>query len=169
MKQASRAFGATFGVASLLICSALAFGPTSAQEPERDLGNVQPKTVVKGAYTSIGSLGLGMTNLGWFGNLLNPTLDWPSCEYPLNSNVEHMFLAGIWVAGIDSEGRVLVSAGAEDTGSSSTSPKQEFGPRPEDRVVLLSNNPLSPNFSTAALADQHYELTFDDPGEKRDL
>lgn len=120
------------------------------------------KTVVVGRYTSIGNMGLGMTNLGWFGNLLNPTVNWPSCEYPLNSNVEHMFLGGIWVGGVSSEGQVLVSAGAEDTGSGQTNPKQEYGPRIEDTMVLLSSNPLSPNFTTAALADQHFEFSFDD-------
>lgn len=129
---------------------------------ERPWPHPLSRTVVKGKVTTVGNLGLGMTNLGWFGNLLNPTISWPSLEYPLNSNVEHLFLAGIWVGAISSEGDTLVSAGAEDTGSSSSSPKQEFGPRLEDDFTLLSSNPLSPNFSTAALADQDFRFSFDD-------
>ncbi len=123
---------------------------------------VSGKSVVLDRSTTIGNLGLRLTNLGWFGNLLSQTVSQPSCEWPLNSNVEHMYLGGVWVGGISTEGEVLVSAGAEDTGSGQASPKQEFGPRLTDTVVSLSSNPLSPNFSTRALADQHFEMVYDD-------
>jgi hypothetical protein len=163
-------------VARLVICALLALyaaSPASAAEDLRVGDRVIPgwmiegledsfKDVVKGRYTSVGNLGLSFSNLGYFGNLLNPTVAWPSLEYPLNSNVEHMFLGGPWVGAISAEGDTLVSAGAEDTGASTTTPKQEFGPRNEDKLRVLSSNPLSPFFSTSALADQHFELVYDD-------
>ncbi len=150
-------------VAIVMGMSGKALAQTDEASPRRfPWQDQRQKTVVIGASTTIGNLGLGMTNLGWFGNLLNPTVSWPSCEYPLNSGVEHLFLGGLWVGAIDSEGEIRVSAGAEDTGSSSNTPKQEFGPRIEDELVRLSNNPLSPVFSTSALADQEFDFAFDD-------
>ncbi len=135
-------------------------GPRDPSAPLRP--DARGKTVVRGASTNIGNLGLGITNLGWFGNLLNPTVSYPSFEWPLNSGVEHMFLAGLWVGGITTEADTLVSAGAEDTASNSGNPKLEFGPREEDELIRSSSNPLSPVFSTSALADQQFEMVFDD-------
>ena len=126
------------------------------------------KRTSKAVYTNIGNVGLSVTNVGYFGNLLNPTLSTPSFESPLNSNVEHMFVGGIWVGAIEAAGDTLVSAGADDTSSGQSSPTQEYGPLPEDTIVPLSSNPLSPHFSTAALADQEFDFSMYDelgPGD----
>jgi len=149
----------TLGLSLVITWMGWAHAESAEENPVPDH---REKTVVIGASTTIGNMGLGFTNLGYVGNLLNPTVNWPSCQWPLNSGVEHLFLGGIWVGAVDSEGEIRVSAGAEDTGSSSASPKQEFGPRIEDKMVRLSNNPLSPVFSTSALADQEFDFSFDD-------
>jgi hypothetical protein len=114
--------------------------------------------VAQSRVADIGNVGLSFTNQGYFGNLLNPALQTPSFEYPLNSNVEHMFVGGIWVGAIDAQGRKRVSAGADDTSGGSASPVQEFGPAPPDTVRFISTNPLSRYFSSDALADEHYEF-----------
>jgi len=120
------------------------------------------KDLVLGVYTSIGNMGLSFTNLGFFGNLLNQSANYPSCEYPLNSNVEHVYMGGIWVGGISAEGDTLVSAGADDTPSGESSPAQEFGPRLADGLIQISSNVLSPRFDPAAFADQDFQFAFDD-------
>ncbi len=150
--------------AALVTSSPAIGGPPDPGKPRRAQPPpaARPQTVVTSRYTSVGNIGLALTNLGYFGNLLNPSSTWPSCEYPLHSHVEHMFVGGLWVGGIDSEGRTLVSAGAEDTPSGSNAPHQEFGPRPQDTMQLISSNPLSPQFALDALADQQFIIRFDD-------
>lgn len=137
-------------------------GP-SGWRPPPDEPVLQPqRTVVSHRWTSIGNLGLNITNLGYVGNLLNPAAPGPSCEYPLHGNVEHLFVGGLWIGGVDSEGNKRVSAGAEDTAAGQLSPKREYGPRVEDGMVQLSSNPLSPYFDLDALADEQYVFRFDD-------
>jgi len=66
------------------------------------------------------------------------------------------------VGALDSQGRKRVSAGADDTSSGSASPVQEYGPALSETITLISTNPLSPSFSSRALADQHYEFSIYD-------
>ena len=67
-------------------------------------------------YTSAGIVGLTVTNLGYVGNSFS-NQNQPSCEYPLNSNVEHVFLGGIWVGAVTADGSIRVSTGAQDAAS----------------------------------------------------
>jgi len=153
----------------LLLEAAPPFTPWSVAGPgDWDFSASAARRTSGAVFTNIGNVGLSVTNVGYFGNLLNPTLSSPSFEYPLNSKVEHMFVGGIWVGAIEAAGDTLVSAGADDTSSGQSSPTQEYGPLPEDSIVALSSNPLSPNFSTAALADQEFDFSMYDelgPGD----
>ncbi len=155
-------------LACLCLVSVLALGSALAGPGDWKADPLALKRTATSVYTNVGAVGLNVTNVGYFGNLLNPTLASPSFEYPLNSNVEHMFVGGIWVGAITAEGDSLVSAGADDTSSGQSSPTQEYGPRPQDGIKLLSTNPLSPNFSTSALADQEFDFSIYDelgPGD----
>ncbi len=52
------------------------------------------------AIHNVGNLHMNVTNWGCFGSYPNstqPTADCPSAQWPANSGVEHLFIAGLWV------------------------------------------------------------------------
>jgi hypothetical protein len=51
-------------------------------------------------YTTIGNVGMTITNSGTIGNRLLTRPVQPSCQYPKGSGVEHLSLAGIWFGAI---------------------------------------------------------------------
>ena len=63
--------------------------------------------------TSIGQIGLTVTNIGVIGNSFRGPFSQgaPSCEYPIGSGIEHLFDGGLWV-GAFVRGQPLVSTGA---------------------------------------------------------
>jgi hypothetical protein len=63
--------------------------------------------------TSIGQIGLTVTNIGVIGNSFRGpfVMGVPSCEYPIGSGIEHLFDGGLWV-GAELRGQPLVSTGA---------------------------------------------------------
>ncbi len=115
-------------------------------------------------YTNVGLLGLTVTNLGYFGNSFANRN--PSGEYPLNSNVEHVYSGGLWVGAVLPSGEVRVSTGSQDAnGVGEGDEIREFdliGLCPEDGLNIISNSQNAPNFSLNALATQHIECNFND-------
>jgi len=115
-------------------------------------------------YTSAGIVGLTVTNLGYVGNSFsNP--DQPSGEYPLNSNVEHVWLGGIWVGAITADGSIRVSTGAQDAASLLDGDEiREFTDTsdPLDATLVWSNRQNNDNYDPRALATQHIQLAFRD-------
>ena len=96
-------------------------------------------------YTDVGLLGLTVTNLGYTGNGFDSPS--PSGEYPIFSNVEHLFLGGLWVGAETLDGRRLVSTGAQDASTLSAGEEvREYGDYPADvePVHVWSNRPLWP-------------------------
>jgi len=117
--------------------------------------------------TDAGLVGLAVTNLGYVGNFLgNPNQ--PSCEYPLNSNVEHLFLAGLWVGAIGPDDSVRVSTGAQDASNLLDGEEIREFDFPdslypgEGYVRIWSNSQNSDNYDPRALATQHIEVIFED-------
>jgi len=114
-------------------------------------------------YTDVGLLGLTVTNLGYTGNGFDSPQ--PSGEYPIFSNVEHLFLGGLWVGAETLDGRRLVSTGAQDASTLSAGEEiREFGDYPADvePVHIWSNRQNDDNFSQQAIANQQIELAFTD-------
>ncbi|MBK7771749.1 MAG: hypothetical protein IPI48_14845 [bacterium] len=120
--------------------------------------------------TNVGLLGITLTNLGYFGNAFS-NRNQPSGEYPLYSNVEHIYRGGIWVGARASDGTVHVSTGAQDAnGLQEGDDIREFedfydtdnAGNPENFVRIWSNSQNADNYNPAALATQHFELFFDD-------
>lgn len=116
----------------------------------------------KDMYTNVGIIGLTVTNLGYVGNgFISPFQ--PSCEYPLNSHVEHMFLGGIWVGARTPDGSIHVSTGAQDASNLVAGDEiREFTDDPDEPVLIWSNSQNSDNFNPAALATQHIQVVFND-------
>jgi hypothetical protein len=69
------------------------------------------------AVVDVGNLGMTITNAGFFGknSVRNNPTGPPSMEFPLDSGVEHLFEAGIWVGAVRSDGVITVRTGAVTT------------------------------------------------------
>jgi hypothetical protein len=116
-------------------------------------------------YTDVGLLGLTVTNLGYIGTGWAGGPRQPSGEYPINSNVEHLFLGGLWVGAETLDGRRLVTTGSQDASSLAAGEEtREFGDYPEDLepVHIWSNRQNDDNYSDRAIANQQIELAFTD-------
>jgi len=117
--------------------------------------------------TNAGIVGLNVTNLGYLGNAFsNPNL--PSGEYPLNSNVEHIYRAGLWVGAITADDSVRVSTGAQDAnGLEAGDEIREFEDYlysmfPQYTTRRISNNQNADNYHSDALSTEHFEVYFHD-------
>jgi hypothetical protein len=135
----------------LAVCAAVVLlAPPAAGIPRTDM------------TTKAGIIGLAVTNLGYVGNGLSiPTQ--PSCEYPLNSNVEHLFLAGLWVGARAADGTIHVSTGAQDASNLVQGDEiREFTDKPGVSVYVGSNSQNSDDYDARALATQHIEVVFND-------
>ena len=113
----------------------------------------------------VGQMGLHITNAGTVGrpNVRNEPQGLPSMEYPLNSGVEHLFEAGLWL-GAYRGGQLSVTTGSLDDASGYAAGKAgfEFSPLPGWPVLEKSSLPGNPNYSLSALAHQEFELHFTD-------
>ncbi len=116
-------------------------------------------------YTDVGLLGLAVTNLGYVGDGFQ-SARYPSGEYPINSNVECIFLGGLWVGAETLDERRLVTTGAQDASTLQAGEDfREFGDypvSPTDSVFVWSDRQNNDNFDGRAIANQHIDLTFTD-------
>lgn len=117
--------------------------------------------------TSVGNIGLTVSNIGIIGNSFrgNFTLNgWPSCEFPVNSGIEHLFEGGPWVGGMINGSQVAVTTGAVDA-SSGYSPglagfefSAPVGGRLDERSSLFD----SPYYNPLAISHQDFFADFAD-------
>ncbi len=75
---------------------------------------LQAQALFEEAVVDVGNIGLTVTNAGFIGraNVRNNPTGPPSFEYPLDSGIEHLFEAGLWVGAIRSDGVITVRTGA---------------------------------------------------------
>lgn len=143
-----RRFAACIGAALLAVAFAAA---PSAQPFERGVHDV-------------GNLGLSLTNAGTAGRpgIAGDPAGVPSMEYPLDSGIEHLFEAGLWVGARRADGVVSVRTGAATTsgGYSAGAPSFEFN---QDGVFLRrSSLDTSPFFSPNAVSQQDFLTSYTD-------
>lgn len=116
--------------------------------------------------TSACNVGLTVTNVGTFGNAFRGNFDLlgsPSCEYPRNSGVEHLFEAGFWI-GASVGGQFFVSTSAYDqsAGYSTGRAGYEFTPEIGSSIAQRSSLINSPNFNPQAVSHQDFIMDFSD-------
>ncbi len=116
-------------------------------------------------FTDGGLVGLTVSNQGRLGHAFSNRS--PNCEYPIYSNVEHLYLGGIWVGARTPAGDVLVSTSAQDAnGIVAHDEIREFqewdGPMGSPSFRRISNQTSNDNFHPDALADDHIECIFAD-------
>lgn len=120
---------------------------------------------------NVGNIGLIVTNYGTVG-LAFAERGRLSCEYPLGSHKEHMFLGGIWVGGIQNN-QIRVSTGAIDI--SSLQYKNEGGfeyttgqwlgsptSNPGDSMIERSLIPISQYYNPSAISHQDLVCDYTD-------
>ena len=116
------------------------------------------------AVVDIGNVGLTVTNSGYVGrsNVRNATSGPPSFEYPLDSGIEHLFEAGLWVGATRRDGTVSVRTGSITTGGGYSAGGQGFEFYQLDPIQQRSSLLTSPAFSAAAVSQQDYLTSFTD-------
>ena len=116
--------------------------------------------------TSASNVAMTINNLGLIGNSFGGSFDvlgYPSCEFPANSGIEHIFEGGLWV-GAKINGSKYVSTGAIDapagysTGRSGFEFSAEVGANLEERSSLFN----SPFFHPNSISHQDFRADFSD-------
>ncbi len=116
------------------------------------------------AVVDVGNMGLTVTNAGFVGNpgIRNNPDGLPSFEYPLDSGIEHLFEAGLWVGARRADGSVSVRTGSVTTsgGYQPGAAGYEFAQR--DFILERSSLPTSEAFTPQAVSQQDYLTAFTD-------
>lgn len=121
-------------------------------------------------YTNVGSIGLTVTNFGMYGNGFSLWPQQPSCEYPLNSGIEHIFDGSLWVGGFtatDAQGHnrlgPYVTTGSVDASSTSTRGGGfEFTNESGSLITEKSSLTDSRYYDPSAISHQDFVMDFSD-------
>ena len=117
-------------------------------------------------FTTVGNIGITVTNYGVTGNGFRLWPQQPSMQYPKNSGIEHMFVGGLWV-GVASDGGgggMRVTTGAIDVSSLSVGVTEgfEFTTGIDSRVLERSSLPDNPFYDPNAISHQDFIADFTD-------
>jgi hypothetical protein len=114
------------------------------------------------SYTTIGSIGLTVTNFGVIGTRNSYWPDQPSCEYPRGSRVEHIYQGGLWVGAVV-DGEPRVTTGATDRASASrVGQGYEFTSPLGASILQRSTLSESQFFDPSAISHQDFVSTSTD-------
>jgi len=124
--------------------------------------------------TNVGNIGLTVSNFGIYGNGLNNLTSanrQPSCEYPLGSGIEHIFVGGLWIGGFQKENLTtksltgpLVSTAAVDASSLSSGRNAgfEYTNDENSKVAERSTSLDSRFYNPDAISHQDFVMDFTD-------
>lgn len=116
------------------------------------------------ATHAVGNVGLTVTNAGFIGNnnIRSSTGEAPSFEYPLDSGIEHLFEAGLWVGAIRSDGLVTVRTAAVTSSGGYSAGASGYEVAQAEFIRQRSSLPESPFFTGQAISQQDYLSAFAD-------
>lgn len=116
------------------------------------------------AVVDVGNVGLTITNAGFIGksNVRNNPTGPPSFEYPLESGVEHLFEAGLWVGAIRSDGVVTVRSGAITAAGGYRPGASGYEFSQASTILSRSSLPESEFFTGQAVSHQDFLATYVD-------
>ena len=118
-------------------------------------------------FTSAGNIGLTINNFGVIGNSFNGSYDvlgYPSCEYPRNSGIEHLFDGGLWIGARINNSTIAVTTGAVDASTGYTTGRAGYEFSAAVGQVLTERSSLfdSPNYNPDAISHQDLIAEFSD-------
>ncbi|HTY38873.1 MAG TPA: hypothetical protein VMH23_17280 [Bacteroidota bacterium] len=117
-------------------------------------------------YTTVGNIGLTVTNIGVVGHGFRLWPQQPSMQYPKGSGIEHLFAGGLWVGiGYDGNGGGMrVTTGAVDVASLRQGVNEgfEFTTGVDSKVTERSSLPDNPFFDPNAISHQDFLADFTD-------
>jgi hypothetical protein len=114
---------------------------------------------------NVGNTGLTITNAGFIGrsNVRNAPTGPPSFEYPLNSGIEHLFEAGLWIGAIRaSDGATTVRTGAVTSSSGYSTGAAGYELYQLEPIRPRSSLPSSDFFSPRAVSQQDFLTAYSD-------
>ncbi|TAE61270.1 MAG: hypothetical protein EAZ89_00725 [Bacteroidetes bacterium] len=114
--------------------------------------------------TSAGNIAATVSNLGIYGNSFSGSfnvLGYPSCEYPVNSGIEHVFEGGLWVGG-RVNGQIAVSTAAVDDASGYSTGKSGFEFTSKQALSEKSSLFDNPYYDPSAISQQDFSSVFTD-------
>ncbi len=125
-------------------------------------------------FTNVGNIGLTVTNFGTYGHGFSLWPEQPSCQYPLNSGIEHLFDGGLWIGAFlsnDASGSgrqgPFVTTGAVDASSiANRGGGFEFTNSPGSKVIERSSLTDSRFFSPQSISHQDFLMEFTDTNTK---
>ncbi len=142
-----------FRLAGLLTICCLFFLPLQGQD------------TFESVVIDVGNLGLSVTNVGTIGrpDVRNDPQGDPSFEYPLNSGIEHLFEAGLWI-GAKVDGQLRLTTGAIDATAGYFTGGSGFELTPQSSNSLKERSTLTESsfFSIDAVSHQDVVLKFTD-------
>lgn len=118
-------------------------------------------------FTTASNVGLTVSNLGIIGNAFNGSFDlegFPSCKYPKESDVEHIFDGGLWIGAKINGVTDAVTTGALDASSGYSTGRAGFEFSAPVGSSLLERSSLfdSPVFDPSAVSHQDFIADFAD-------
>ncbi len=128
-----------------------------------DRGRTSLYTDTDKNYTSVGNIGMTVTNFGTIGTRNAYWPNQPSCEFPRGSRIEHLYQGGLWVGGVSRRtGQIHVSTGSSDQVSITTGKGLEFTSDPGTDLIQRSTLPESQYFSESAISHQDFVGFYND-------
>lgn len=117
--------------------------------------------------TTAGNIRMTVNNLGMIGNAFRGSynvLGYPSCEFPANSGIEHLFQGGMWIGCLINNSQVAVSSGAVDDASGYSTGKGGFEFTAEVGASLKEQSSLidHPLYNPRAISHQDLIADFSD-------
>ena len=114
-------------------------------------------------YTTVGNIGLTVTNFGTIGDRNAYWPNQPSCEYPRGSRIEHMYQGALWVGALNHRtGQIHVSTGSSDRVSTTTGKGIEFVSLSGSTLTQRSTLSESPYFDPNAISHQDFLADYTD-------
>ncbi|MGN8225703.1 hypothetical protein [Gracilimonas sp. BCB1] len=131
--------------------------------------NLYAQASFERAETNVGTIGLSITNYGTIGkpDVRNNPEGGFSMRYPSDSQIEHLFEAGIWVGALYNNSQLRVSTSSITTSAGYSRGGSGFEFTADNIILRRSSNPNDEYFNAQSVGEQDIITEFSD--RRRDI